>query len=258
MDKIITLTPDELQKCKEFSIKSAKSQQAIEFGQSDTKARSISEIARDNLIGKMAEVAFARMLKEDFDIDIPLDFNVYARGKWDDNDLIINGWNIDIKSTRIGHWLLIEWSKLNFRQKQGELPHAFFMCKTAWDMDKDEPLGTVDLVGSISLNKLKAGAPHVHTIRKGELLPGTRTHLQADNFGVRFRNLNPNWAEVIPYILEHEPPNLDTYPNPYTGEVMPQYQRGKECSAGKTDTDTKKPVKKSIWSRILNFFGINR
>lgn len=128
--KIIILTAEELALCKDFSIKSANSQQAIEFGQSDTKARGVSEIARDNLIGKMAEVAFSRMLKEDFDIDVPLDFEIYARGKWDDNDIEINGWNIDIKSTRIGHWLLIEWSKLNFRQKQGKLPHAFFMCKT--------------------------------------------------------------------------------------------------------------------------------
>ena len=269
MDKIITLTPDELQKCKEFSIKSAKSQQAIEFGQTDTKARSVSEIARDNLIGKMAEVAFARMLKEDFNIDIPLDFNVYARGKWDDNDMVINGWNIDIKSTRIGHWLLIEWSKLNFRQKQGELPHAFFMCKTEWDMDKDEPVGTVDLVGSISLNKLKAGAPHIHTIRKGEFLPDTHTRLQADNFGVRFRNLNHKWSEVIPYILEHEPPTLDNYPNPYTGEIVPQYQN-KECSVGKdkaVETDdfiiegvykTTKPEKVSIFTKLLRFLGFKR
>ena len=73
--KMIVLSEYELEKCKKFSIKSAKNQQAIEFGQSDTKARSETEIARDNLIGKMAEVAFARMLKEDFEIDIPLDFN---------------------------------------------------------------------------------------------------------------------------------------------------------------------------------------
>ena len=209
------------------------------------------------------------MLKEDFDIDIPLDFNVYARGKWDDNDMVINGWNIDIKSTRIGHWLLIEWSKLNFRQKQGELPHAFFMCKTEWDMDKDEPVGTVDLVGSISLNKLKAGAPHIHTIRKGEFLPDTHTRLQADNFGVRFRNLNHKWSEVIPYILEHEPPTLDNYPNPYTGEIVPQYQN-KECSVGKdkaVETDdfiiegvykTTKPEKVSIFTKLLRFLGFKR
>ena len=249
--KIITLTAEELERCKEFSIQSAKSQQTIEFGQSDTKARSIAEVARDNLIGKMAEVAFARMLKEDFNIEIPLDFNVYARGKWDDNDLIINGWNIDIKSTRIGHWLLIEWSKLNFRQKQGELPHAFFMCKTAWDMEKDEPLGTVDLVGSISLTKLKADIPHVHIIRKGELLPGTHTHLQADNFGVRFKNLNHNWYEVITYIQSHSAPNLDDYPNPYTGETMPQYQQ-----EVKTPLNKEKKQKEGFFKRLLHFFGL--
>ena len=165
--RIIVLSDSELEKCKVFSVKSAKTQQAIEFGQADTKARSETEIARDNLIGKMAEVAFARMLKEDFEIDIPLDFEVYDRGKWDDNDMVINGWNIDIKSTRIGHWLLIEWSKLNFRQKQGELPHAFFMCKTDWDMKNDVQKGTVELVGSISLNKLRKDRPNIHIIKKG-------------------------------------------------------------------------------------------
>ena len=256
MGKVITLTAEELEKCKDFSIRSAKSQQQIEFGQHDTKARSVSEIARDNLIGKMAEVAFARMLKEDFGIDIPLDFNVYARGKWDDNDLVINGWNIDIKSTRIGHWLLIEWSKLNFRQKQGELPHAFFMCKTAWDIEKDEPLGTVELVGSISLNKLKAGVPNVRTIRKGEYLPGTKTRLQADNFGVEFRHLNGDWKEVIEYIVGNPPPDLSNYPNPYTGEVMPQYQQIKEHSVDKFKVSAF-PKKESIFRKILKFFGLH-
>lgn len=82
--KTITLTKEELEKCKAFSEKSAKTQQPIEFGQSDTVARKRAEIARDTLIGKMAEVAFARMLKEDFNLDVPLDFEVYARGKWDD------------------------------------------------------------------------------------------------------------------------------------------------------------------------------
>lgn len=255
MGKVITLTAEELEKCKEFSIKSAKSQQQIEFGQHDTKARSISEIARDNLIGKMAEVAFARMLKEDFNIDIPLDFNVYARGKWDDNDMVINGWNIDIKSTRIGHWLLIEWSKLNFRQKQGELPHAFFMCKTAWNMENDEPRGTVELVGSISLNKLKKDAPHVHTLRKGDCIPGTKTKLQADNFGVEFRHLNGNWSEVIEYIVGNPPPDLSNYPNPYTGEVIPQYQKNKESLVDKNDAKIS-PMKESIFRKILKFFGL--
>lgn len=60
----IYLTESELEKCREFALVSARSQQAIEFGQRTTKARSVNEIARDNLIGKIAEVAFSKMMKE--------------------------------------------------------------------------------------------------------------------------------------------------------------------------------------------------
>ena len=228
--KVITLTAEEMSLCKEFSINSAKTQQEIEFGQSDTIPREVEEIARDNLIGKMAEVAFSRMLKKNFNIEIPVDFNIYERGKWDDNDIIINGWNIDIKSTRIGHWLLIEWSKLDFRQKQGKLPHAFFMCKTRWNMESDEPTGEVELVGSISLNKLKANESKVVTLKKGQYIPRTRTRLQADNFGVLFEKLNRNWDEVIGYILHHSPPDISDYPNPITGETIPQYVNDDDIS----------------------------
>lgn len=76
----IVLTEDEMAKCREFSRISAESQQAIEFGQHTTKERSIKEIARDNLIGKIAEVTFSKMTKENYGIDVPLDFNYYPRG----------------------------------------------------------------------------------------------------------------------------------------------------------------------------------
>ena len=171
----------------------------------------------------MAEVAISKMLKEQFNLEIPLDFEVYSRGKWDDNDVEINGWHIDVKSTRIGHWLLIEWNKLNFRQKQGELPHAFFMCKTDWDMKVDVPKGSVDLVGCISTTKLKAGMPHVRVLRKGDCIPGTHTRLQADNFGVEFNDLQKDWKVIIEYMLHNSPPDLSEYPNPYTGKTQQQY-----------------------------------
>ena len=75
----VTLTKDELTKCKFFSLKCAENQQAIEFGQKTTKARDVKEIARDNLIGKIAETAFSRIMKEQCGIDVPLDFNYYPR-----------------------------------------------------------------------------------------------------------------------------------------------------------------------------------
>ena len=112
--KNIRLSQAELVRCIEFSRKSAPNQQAIEFGQRTTKARGTREIARDNLIGKIAEVAFSKMMKENYGIDVPLDFNYYPRGQWDSQDAVINRWRIDVKGTRQGgHWMLIELSLIH-------------------------------------------------------------------------------------------------------------------------------------------------
>ena len=106
---IIELTKEELNKCIDFSYKCAKNQQSIEFGQSDTDPRSTDEVGRDNLIGKIAEVAFAKMLLRDFNLAVELDFEYYPRGEWDGQDTVINGWEIDVKGTRQGgKWMLIE------------------------------------------------------------------------------------------------------------------------------------------------------
>lgn len=110
---LITLSEEQLKMCLESSSKCAENQQQVEFGQSDTVPRSIKEIGRDNLIGKIAEVAFAEMLKTHYGIVVPLDSEYYPRGEWDGQDTIINGWRIDVKGTRQGgKWMLIEWSKL--------------------------------------------------------------------------------------------------------------------------------------------------
>jgi len=204
---IITLTPEELQKCRTFSIESARSQQDIEFGQSDTIPRSVAEIARDNLIGKMAEAAFKNFLRSRYGVETQIDYNIYRRGVWDNNDLTINGWNIDIKSTRSGHWFLIEWNKLSFRRQQNSLPDCFFICRTPWNLETDTPKGTVELCGAVSLQTLCRRDPRILTLRKGELLPGTRypTPLQADNYAIEFTHLSHNWDVIIRHILSNPP-----------------------------------------------------
>ncbi len=78
--KTIVLSAYDMERCVAFSKKSAESQQAIEFGQSDTVPRIPKEIARDNLIGKMAEVAVANMLREDFNLHYAVNFDIYPRG----------------------------------------------------------------------------------------------------------------------------------------------------------------------------------
>lgn len=77
---------------RDFAKKCARNQQQIEFGQADTEPRDKAEISRENLIGKMAEAAFAKMLHNRYEIEVELDFNYYPRGEWDNQDAEINGW----------------------------------------------------------------------------------------------------------------------------------------------------------------------
>lgn len=223
--KNIRLSQDELARCIEFSQKSAPNQQAIEFGQRSTKARSTREIARDNLIGKIAEVAFSKMMKENYGIDVPLDFNYYPRGQWDNQDAVINGWRIDVKGTRKGgHWMLIEWNKLNFRQRDNNLSHLYAMFSVDWDRATDRPTGCVSYEGAVSLKKLRAGCQITHVLRKGDMLPGTHTVLQADNYGIQFRDLYKHLNHLVAYLTEQEPPKslTDNFHNPYTGQTTAQ------------------------------------
>lgn len=217
----IVLTDAEMDKCREFSRISAASQQAIEFGQHTTKARPEKEIARDNLIGKMAEVAFSKMMKENYDIDVPLDFNYYPRGQWDGQDAEINGWRIDVKGTRSGgRWMLIEWNKLDFRQRDNNLSHLFVMFTVDWDRSADQPTGEVSYQGAASLAKLKESVPTTVVLRKGAVIPGTQTHLQADNYGIRFGDLYKHLNHLVKFLLKAptEQSLTDNYKNPYTGE----------------------------------------
>ena len=229
--KNIHLSPEELEKCMEFSRTSAPNQQSIEFGQRTTKPRSIREISRDNLIGKIAEVAFSKIMKENYEIDVPLDFNYYPRGKWDDQDTVINGWRIDVKGTRIGgHWMLIEWNKLDFRQKDRNLSHVYVMFSVDWDRDKDYPSGLVRFEGVASLEKLQHNCQTTLSLSKGSAIPGTQMPLQADNYGIHFRNLNNDLDSFVKYITECAPPDnlTNQYPNPYTGEIIAEACLGME------------------------------
>ncbi len=268
--KDIRLTEEELAKCIEFSRTSAPNQQAIEFGQHTTKARSSREIARDNLIGKIAEVAFSKMMKENYGIDVVLDFNYYPRGQWDNQDAVINGWRIDIKGTRKGgHWMLIEWNKLNFRQHHNNLSHVYLMFTVDWDRDSDLPTGKVSYEGAASLEKLRQGIETTHVLRKSTCIPGTRTPLQADNYGIQFKDLYKHLNHLVEFLTESPPPEsiTDNFKNPYNGQSTVEIQRLQKQlsnptpyakhSCQSTNTSTVQKSKKSIAQLLFSLFKRN-
>ena len=95
----IRITEQELEQCIDFARRSAPIEQDIEFGQHDVVPRSVDEVSRDTIIGKIAEVAFAKIMHENYGIDIELDFEVYPRGQYDAQDAVVNDWRIDVKGT---------------------------------------------------------------------------------------------------------------------------------------------------------------
>jgi hypothetical protein len=202
----IVLSEYDMALCRMFSQESALTQQRIEFGQRSTKERRLSEIARDNLIGKMGEVAVSKYLYRQWGIKAPVNFDIYPRGDCDDVDITVNGWGIDIKTTRFGCNLLFERRKLEFRRQDGSIPDALVICKVPWNEARDEPEGYgVRIIGCISImNLINPNNRNVLTLAKGQCIPGTKTQLQADNYVVPFGRLC-GIAESVEYMRKHGP-----------------------------------------------------
>ena len=220
----VVLTRNEIVRCMNFARNSAPTQQNIEFGQHDVKARPTEEVSRDTLIGKIAEVAFSKMLHENYGINIELDWKIYPRGVYDAQDATVNNWRIDVKGTRQGgHFLLVEWNKLDFRQMENRLSHVYAMFSVGWDRINDCPNGHVSYAGAVTLRALSDNPNWIHTLklRKYDCIPGTRTRLQADNYAIEFRELNRNLDGLVRVMTSRYPDQeiVNNYRNPYTDET---------------------------------------
>lgn len=176
------LSENEYRRCREFALESAQSQQRYEFGNKETTERSVEKTAENTLIGKMAEVAVVKFLREKYGLHLPVNYEVYPRGEWDDEDVIVNGRTIDIKATR-GHCLIVEKSKMLFRLKQNKVPNIIVACRI-----KEER--KVEIAGAISAWRLvRPDGDKIMFLRKGEFIPGTKCRMKTDNYVVEHKNL---------------------------------------------------------------------
>lgn len=250
----IEITVEELNSCIDFAQRSAPTQQDIEFGQHDIVARNVAEVSRDTLIGKIAEVAYSKLLHENYGIDITLDFNIYPRGEYDAQDAEINDWCIDVKGTRQGgHFLLVEWNKLDFRQLENRLSHVYAMFSVGWDRNSDCPNGHVAYAGAVTLRALTENLNWINTLtlRKGECIPRTRTPLQADNYGIEFGNLDKRLDGIVRVMQSRKPDQevVNNYRNPYTHETTLELIASKEAKS--RHIERVKEIKRE-WARTHN------
>ena len=165
--------------------------------------------------------------------------------------------------------MLVEWNKLNFRQREDRLSHVYVMFSVDWNRAADQPTGRASYEGAASLNKLRADCQTTRVLRKGEPIPGTRAILQADNYGILFRDLYKHLNHLVKYLQENEPPHslTENYPNPFTGQTTKQILASikmpeKPDPALKAETEVKteaKPVvAEGLVARIKKLFGFNK
>ena len=153
--------------------------------------------------------------------------------------------------------MLIEWNKLSFRQRDNNLSHVYAMFSVDWDRETDRPTGRVSYEGVASLEKLRADCKTTKVLRKGDTLPGTKTRLQADNYGIHFRDLYKHLNHFVDYLQSNKPPAslTDDFPNPYTGQTTKE-MLVKTVAATKTELAKEPEVSffASIKARIVAIF----
>lgn len=153
-----------------------------------------------------------------FKIQVDVDFNIYPRGVWDENDFVVNGKKIDVKASRSGaKWLLVECKKLEFRKKEGIIPFAFVFCITEWHREHDVPTGRVflggfiltkelcniELIGKVR-NKNLCGNKNIIFIPENGNLPLSGVKLQTDNLACHLDNLCKDRSLFVKLVNQEE------------------------------------------------------
>lgn len=196
----------------EFAFTTAKKMQAEEFGNRRTKARPVREVARDIMIGKVAEGAVSQFLGSRLGIDLPVNLEVYGKGIGDREDFIVNGHKIEIKASRYGaRWLLISEFNLVTRRDINQLFDSVLMAIVDWNRETDKFDGQVRLMGYILLDDIcnldKLGEREMaktpaRYLPEGTLLPGTGMILQANNLGIHVDNLYADWNRYMEILCQ--------------------------------------------------------
>lgn len=210
MPEKIFLTKEEMDMCRVFAANSKNVHERIEFCEKTTAPRCDAETEHDILVGKIAEVAAQRMFKKYCGIYLPVDFGIYD-DRGDECDLSYNGYRFDIKGTSVGYNFLMNILQLKRKLQQEDLPHFFLLFNVE---GKEHPTGEVIYRGAASIYSLSPEFnPDCVFLARGDCIPGTSTHLQADNFCIPFSRLNADFGALCSHIGNMHPTSnfMDKY-----------------------------------------------
>ncbi len=137
----IQVEPELLKQCNEFARTMGAMNQAKEFNSNQVRARSADAVARDILIGKVAECAVWQYLVSKGVKMKPVDFEIKGEGVKDSGDLDTEtGKQVSVKSTEFGRRLMVHTPQLYW-----DLADFYVVCNTV--MDGDVATGSVTIRG---------------------------------------------------------------------------------------------------------------
>jgi hypothetical protein len=189
-----SLSDSEYKECKDFANKSSPTQR--EYRSGGTQVRNVNLIFSDTLRGKVAEVIIKKFLEEVYNIKTELDFAIYPRGEWDKADIEIKNKKFSIKSAKwFSNWLMIEKKDIDRGDK-----YDYYIFVT---IDKEMKSGNIR--GFAKQDEILNDSD-TRIVKKGDLIPGTQTTLDADNHIRHVNNLHnteDDWNEVFILLKEH-------------------------------------------------------
>lgn len=187
----ITLSKEEIKKVETFA--SMVDVNPKSFGQRDSMKRDRTTMIRDMVVGKCGELAFQKYMRLTFGIEFELDFNIYSRKERDTQDALFNGYRFEIKTIKRGNWLMYEKDTMSMRYRTSDIPHYFVLVRF------DIETGKAEIVGYIPF---EAMADKKNLLKKGSILPSTKTPLKAENYSVHADQLLGNWKTLMYRVQE--------------------------------------------------------
>ena len=89
------------------------------------------------------------------------------------------------------------------------------------------------------------------------MLPGTCAVLQADNYGIQFRDLYKHLNHLAAYLTEQEPPKslTENFQNPYTGQTTAQILAAEKTLLAEAESEASTVNSKAgFFSSIATWF----
>lgn len=184
---------------------------AADYGKRVAIKKKKESLANSHFIGKLGEIALQKMLHR-YNIDVTIDLNDYAIGGWDNNDIHFNGWDIDVKCLKAkSDVCYIDFAKLNFREKDGQLPHYFVITRHLDVLDiKDLPDKTrIEMSGFIDIRAFWKDDGRIKNLHAGEILPGTKVRADREYYISEIQNLEHDWVGWARNLMVQTPFSTD-------------------------------------------------